>query len=162
MWCLYTYEEPFVRDFKVSLVRKIHSTVCTENTVTMATEMQERINPTNAQDQQIEFEMIKQTEKSDYKMKYQCACLGLIIAILMVIGIGGFAIYYISDDETSSDASTEKNTPTVQPTTSQPAVSFPTQAVPFCTTDACFNLASDIKRSMNSSVNPCNNFFEFV
>ena len=111
----------------------------------MATEMQPN-HTTRSDDQDVERRLI---QHSSGKKKLKYASYGLIIAILIIIVLLVLTIYYATSNESSS---------------SSESASELTEEVdaPFCETETCYNLASDIQRSMNMSIDPCNNFYQYV
>ena len=79
------------------------------------------------------------------KKKYNFFFYGFIIIILLFIGLAIFTIIYITDND---DKDSSSDTP-------------PDSSL-ICTTEECIALSSTILSWMNTSADPCINFFEYA
>eukprot|EP01083_Nonionella_stella_P310606 1104256_1 len=84
----------------------------------------------------------KEGALNNNKSRSRYLLYGLIVAVVIIVALSLFSIIYVVHHESASPSSISTS--------------------PICETDACYQLASDIRQSINTSVDPCHDFFHFT
>ena len=113
---------------------------------------------------------LKVVRKSNWKM----VCCGVLLFLCVVAILGlcvtlGFVVFELKDSNSQAVSSSESSSTLPHPSTtsslSSPSPSPSTTVSPptssLCLTDSCVKLAGSVLSNMDTSVNPCKDFYNF-
>ena len=121
----------------------------------MTTQMQsDHVFDDNAQI--LKLQLVKGHKTIRAKKRLKCIHYGLIVAVLIIIVSFMLTIHHgISNNESSSSLASDDDSSSLTFNAYEVNISY-------CKTGTCYNLASDVQRTMNASVDPCVNFYDYV